>query len=107
MMLLKEFQSEKFEKEKADQVRIEQEERKVISIKKEEPPKKEPETIKAEPQKLSGPSVVGSIDLSPKKKEVPKPELKEEPVAEKEPAKKEIKPELKEETSSDKIIETE
>ena len=36
ILLLQEFQSEKFQKEKADQVRIEQSERKVISIKKEE-----------------------------------------------------------------------
>ena len=106
MMLLKEFQSEKFEKEKADQVRIEQEERKVISIKKEEPPKKEPETIKAEPQKLSGPSVVGSIDLSPKKKELPKPETKEEPVKE-EPVLNEEKPSIKEDEAIEKTDEAE
>ena len=37
MILLEEYQKEKFEKEKADNVVIDQTERKVISIKKEEP----------------------------------------------------------------------
>ena len=59
MLLLQEFQSEKFKKEKADQVRIEQTERKVISIKKEEVSKKEEvEKIIAKADKLSGPSVL-------------------------------------------------
>ena len=39
MLLLQEFQKEKFEKEKADNVVIEQAERKVISINKQEPKK--------------------------------------------------------------------
>ena len=39
MILLEEYQKEKFEKEKADNVVIDQTERKVISIKKEEPKK--------------------------------------------------------------------
>jgi translation initiation factor IF-2 len=82
MLLLQEFQSEKFKKEKADQVRIEQTERKVISIKKEEPVKKEQvEKIVAKADKLSGPSVLGKIDLTPKPKPEPKkesPEFKEE-----------------------------
>jgi hypothetical protein len=40
MLLLQEFQKEKFEKEKADNVVIEQTERKVISINKEDPKRK-------------------------------------------------------------------
>ena len=82
MLLLQEFQSEKFKKEKADQVRIEQTERKVISIKKEEVSKKEEvEKIIAKADKLSGPSVLGKIDLTPKpklptKNEEPKVEIK-------------------------------
>ena len=88
MLLLQEFQSEKFKKEKADQVRIEQTERKVISIKKEEVSKKEEvEKIVAKADKLSGPSVLGKIDLSPKPKPAP---TKEEPKVEIE--KKEEKP---------------
>jgi translation initiation factor IF-2 len=80
MLLLQEFQSEKFKREKADQVRIEQIERKVISIKKEEQPKKEEvEKIVAKADKLSGAKVLGKIDLSPKTKPIPK---KEEPKAE-------------------------
>lgn len=67
MLLLQEFQKEKFEKEKADNVVIEQSERKVISIKKEDP-KKKVEKIIAKADKLSGPSVLGKIDLSPKEK---------------------------------------
>ena len=47
MMLLEEYHKEKFEKEKADNVVIDQSERKVISIKKEEP-KKEIEKIDIE-----------------------------------------------------------
>ena len=87
MLLLQEFQSEKFQKEKADQVRIEQSERKVISINKEEQPKKEVEKIIAKADKLSGPSVLGKINLAPKpkpsdKKEesVEKPKLDDKPV---------------------------
>ena len=87
MLLLQEFQSEKFQKEKADQVRIEQSERKVISINKEEQPKKEVEKIIAKADKLSGPSVLGKIDLAPKpkpsdKKEelIEKPKLEDKPV---------------------------
>ena len=104
MILLEEFQKEKFQREKADQVRMEQEERKVISIKKEEPVKAEPETIKAESTKLTGPSVVGSIDLSPKKKEV-----KEEPKEEKvEPVAKDEKVEpIVEEKKVDKVVKEE
>ena len=67
MLLLQEFQKEKFEKEKADNVVIEQTERKVISIKKEEP-KKSVEKIIAKADKLSGPSILGKIDLTPKEK---------------------------------------
>jgi len=69
MLLLQEFQKEKFEKEKADNVVIEQTERKVISINKEEP-KKNVEKIIAKADKLSGPSVLGKIDLNPKEKSV-------------------------------------
>jgi translation initiation factor IF-2 len=76
MLLLQEFQKEKFEKEKADNVVIEQSERKVISIKKEDP-KKKVEKIIAKADKLSGPSVLGKIELSPKEK--PAEAVKEEP----------------------------
>jgi len=93
MLLLEEFQREKFEKEKADKVRIEQSERKVISINKEEQPKKEVEKIVAKAEKLSGAKVLGKIDLSPKPVEEEKPveekapakEVKEKPVEEKAP----------------------
>ncbi len=63
MILLEEYQKEKFEKEKADNVVIDQPERKVISIKKEEP-KKEVEKIVAKADLISRPSVLGKIDLS-------------------------------------------
>ena len=76
MLLLQEFQKEKFEKEKADNVVIEQPERKVISISKEDS-KKKVEKIIAKADKLSGPSVLGKIDLSPKEK--PAESVKEEP----------------------------
>ena len=79
MILLKEYQKEKFEKEKADNVVIDQPERKVISIKKEEP-KKEVEKIVAKADLISRPSVLGKIDLSsnPSKPEAVKEEKKEE-----------------------------
>jgi translation initiation factor IF-2 len=99
MLLLQEFQSEKFKKEKADQVRIEQTERKVISIKKEEVPKKEEvEKIIAKADKLSGPSVLGKIDLTPKPK---LPTKKEEPKVEIE-KKEEKAPKVEQEPSSKK-----
>ena len=75
MLLLQEFQKEKFEKEKADNVVIEQSERKVISINTEDS-KKKVEKIIAKADKLSGPSVLGKIDLSPKEK--PAEPVKEE-----------------------------
>ena len=75
MLLLQEFQKEKFEKEKAYNVVIEQSERKVISINKEDS-KKKVEKIIAKADKLSGPSVLGKIDLSPKEK--PAEPVKEE-----------------------------
>ena len=79
MILLEEYQKEKFEKEKADNVVIDQPERKVISIKKEEP-KKEVEKIVAKADLISRPSVLGKIDLStnPSKPEPVKEEKKEE-----------------------------
>ena len=79
MILLEEYQKEKFEKEKADNVVIDQPERKVISIKKEEP-KKQVEKIVAKADLISRPSVLGKIDLSPKqtKPEPVKEEKKEE-----------------------------
>jgi translation initiation factor IF-2 len=79
MILLEEYQKEKFEKEKADNVIIDQPERKVISIKKEEP-KKEVEKIVAKADLISRPSVLGKIDLSsnPTKPEPVKEEKKEE-----------------------------
>jgi translation initiation factor IF-2 len=99
MLLLQEFQSEKFKKEKADQVRIEQTERKVISIKKEEVPKKEEvEKIIAKADKLSGPSVLGKIDLTPKPK---LPTKKEEPKVEIE-KKEEKAPKVEQQPSSKK-----
>ena len=58
-------------------------ERKVISIKKEEP-KKEIEKIVAKADALSGPSVLGKIDLTPKPKADPVAETVEEPVEVKE-----------------------
>jgi len=79
MILLEEYHKEKFEKEKADNVVIDQSERKVISIKKEEP-KKEIEKIVAKADALSGPSVLGKIDLTPKPKAEPVAETAEEPV---------------------------
>ena len=79
MILLEEYQKEKFEKEKADNVVIDQPERKVISIKKEEP-KKEVEKIVAKADLISRPSVLGKIDIStnPSKPEPLKEEKKEE-----------------------------
>jgi translation initiation factor IF-2 len=89
MLLLQEFQSEKFQKEKADQVRIDQSERKVISIHKEEQSKKEVEKIIAKADKLSGPSVLGKIDLAPKSKPVEKKiESVEKPKEESKPVEK-------------------
>jgi translation initiation factor IF-2 len=90
MILLEEYHKEKFEKEKADNVVIDQSERKVISIKKEEP-KKEIEKIVAKADALSGPSVLGKIDLTPKPKAEPVAETAEEPVE----VKTEIKTEIK------------
>ncbi len=83
MILLEEYQKEKFEKEKADNVIIDQPERKVISIKKEEP-KKEVEKIVAKADLISRPSVLGKIDLSsnPTKPEPVKEEKKEEKIPE-------------------------
>ena len=75
MILLEEYQKEKFEKEKADNVVIDQSERKVISIKKDEP-KKEVEKIVAKANTLSGPSVLGKIDLTPKPKETQEDSIK-------------------------------
>jgi translation initiation factor IF-2 len=83
MILLEEYHKEKFEKEKADNVVIDQSERKVISIKKEEP-KKEIEKIVAKADALSGPSVLGKIDLTPKPKAETVAETVEEPVEVKE-----------------------
>ncbi len=84
MLLLEEFHKEKFEKEKADKVNIDKSERTVITISKEEQAKSEEkiEKIEAKADKLSGLSVVGKIDLTPKtaKKEpepMPKLEVKE------------------------------
>ena len=93
MLLLQEFQKEKFEKEKADNVVIEQTERKVISINKEEP-KKNVEKIIAKADKLSGPSVLGKIDLTPKEKPA-------EPVKD-EPAEKVVSDEKVEESTANK-----
>ena len=98
MLLLEEFHKEKFEKEKADKVRIEKEERTVITISKEEQtkPEEKVDKIVAKADKLSGPSVLGKIDLTPKPVKE-KEEKKEEPVAEKEEKPKE---EPKEEIST-------
>ena len=93
MLLLQEFQKEKFEKEKADNVVIEQTERKVITINKEEP-KKNVEKIIAKADKLSGPSVLGKIDLTPKEKAV-------EPVKDV-PAEKVVSDEKVEESTANK-----
>ncbi len=74
-ILLEEFADAKKEKEKSKEATAKREQR--PAVKKPE----SPETIKAETEKLSGPSVVGKIDLSPKKKEEPPKEepKKEEP----------------------------
>lgn len=93
MLLLQEFQKEKFEKEEADNVVIEQSERKVISINKEDS-KKKVEKIIAKADKLSGPSVLGKIDLSPKEKQA-------EPVKE-EPTEKVVSEEKVEESTANK-----
>ena len=89
MILLEEYQKEKFEKEKADNVVIDQPERKVISIKKEEP-KKQVEKIVANANLISRPSVLGKIDLSSKssKSEPVKEEVKEEKIPEPIPSNK-------------------
>ena len=89
MILLEEYQKEKFEKEKADNVVIDQPERKVISIKKEEP-KKEVEKIVAKADLISRPSVLGKIDLSSNtsKPEPVKEEKKEEKTPEPTPSNK-------------------
>ncbi len=90
LILLKEFQSEKFEKEKANEIQMERDEMKVISIKREQEEAKEekkpevvepPKVIKASAEKLTGPSVLGKIDINPVKK-IKKEEVKEEPVQE-------------------------
>ena len=80
LLLLKEFQREKFEKEKANEIQMERDEMKVISIKKEreeakqkEEKRKEETTIKASAEKLSGPSVLGKINIDSHKKEKPQP----------------------------------
>ncbi len=88
MILLEEYQKEKFEKEKADNVVIDQPERKIISIKKEEP-KKEVEKIVAKADLISRPSVLGKIDLSPK-------------ASQSEPAIEENKEEISPETATSK-----
>ncbi|MEC8602898.1 MAG: translation initiation factor IF-2 [Bacteroidota bacterium] len=81
LLLLKEFQREKFEKEKANEIQMERDEMKVISIKKEreeakqkEEKRKEETTIKASAEKLSGPSVLGKINIDSLKKEKPQAE---------------------------------
>ena len=81
LLLLKEFQREKFEKEKANEIQMERDEMKVISIKKEreeakqkEEKRKEETTIKASAEKLSGPSVLGKINIDSHKKEKPQAE---------------------------------
>ncbi len=92
-VLLAEFVDAKIEKEKSKEASA-QRERPVT--------KKEtaPETIKASADKLSGPAVVGKIDLNPPKKEVVK---KEEPKAEEKPVEKEEKkPEAKKEVPAKK-----
>jgi len=134
-LLLDEFQSEKSEKAKVDNTRIVREERKAISLKEEateenevvKPEEEEKEevvevvseekTIKPKVEKLTGPSVVGKIELEDKsktktktKKEEKKKEeeikvevkeekevKKEEPVKEKEAKKEEKKVEKVEE----------
>ena len=100
MILLEEYQKEKFEKEKADNVVIDQTERKVISIKKEEP-KKEIEKIVANADALSRPSVLGKIDLTPKQKKEPKNKIKENEVEQRaENVKEEIQLEPADETKT-------
>ena len=88
LILLKEFQSAKFEKEKANEIQMERDEMKVISMNREEDVKAEkkpevvqpPKVIKASAERLTGPSILGKIDINPPKK-VKKEEL-ETPVQE-------------------------
>lgn len=96
-VLLKEFQSERFEKEKVNETRVVREEKKALALKEEEEKKvaqenSEPEVIepkvaatdeeekvvRAESGKLNGPSIVGKIDLNEfnKKKQPAKPDTK-------------------------------
>lgn len=98
-MLQDEFSSEKSVKEKVEEVRSEikektevpQEEEEKVEEKEEEKKEEEVEekTIKAKSNKLSGPSVVGKIDLGEEKGKKKKKEEKEEKVEEKEEVKEE------------------
>ena len=107
LILLKEFQHEKYQKELADEVIIQQDDRKVVSIEREvakEVIKKEkiapelaeekvPETIiDKDTKKTVGPKVLGKIDLNTKevKKKIAKEEVAKEEVAKEEVAKKEV-----------------
>ncbi|MCB9195956.1 MAG: translation initiation factor IF-2 [Flavobacteriales bacterium] len=96
-LLLTEFSSEKSVKEKIDEVRseikekattdkVEEEVIKEIPVKEEEP---EEDVIKAKVNKLTGPSVIGKIDLN-KGKTKKQEEKPVEPVVE--PIKEEVKP---------------
>lgn len=90
-MLLAEFVDAKIEKEKSQEVSAKREERKIEK-------KEEAETIKASADKLSGPSVVGKIDLNPKKTEEEPPKKDEILVSSKEEELKPPKKEKEEET---------
>ncbi len=122
-MLLDEFQADRGTKEKAEEAaRQKKEERKTITIEREdeeEPESEEVETVSAASEKLSGPSVVGKIDLGkvdsssrPKKEDkAAKEEKKEEKKAEPEDKKEEKestekKPEEKPAKEEEKSIET-
>ena len=112
LILLKEFQHEKYEKELADEVIIQQDDRKVVSIEREEakeiPKKKEIVEVKVEQKELkekvleqdtkkaSGPKVLGKIDLN-----LNKPVKKEKPIV-----KVEQKIDLEEQKKEDKKEDT-
>ncbi|CAG5085751.1 translation initiation factor IF-2 [Parvicella tangerina] len=109
-LLQDEFSSEKSVKEKVEEVRSEIKEKAEKTTEEEvqpeeEEPKKD-ETIKAKANKLSGPSVVGKIDLGKDKKEEEKEEKKEEkkePEAEEKKAPVKAKEEEKKAEKEEKV----
>lgn len=105
-LLQDEFSSEKSVKEKVEEVRSEikekEEEKKDVPLPQEEIEKEEDKTIKANANKLTGPSVVGKIDLDKDKKEKEKHKEVKEIVPEKEEKKEETVEPVKEEKKEEK-----